>query len=355
MINLDNAANTPVCNAARQAYLDALRFGNPSSLHKLGRAANDGLKEARGVLQKELDSEHVVFTSGGTESINLAIRGTAEVFAKMKKHIVATTFEHPATVNTLSALKAKGFTFSEVPPRADGRIHPEDIAAAVTEETFLVTAAQVGGETGSLLDVETLAGLLRERDVLLHVDAAQSFLKFPISIKHADLISVSGHKNNAPMGVGALAVSPRVRLVPQITGGGQQDGVRGGTEALPSVMAYAAAVRDWTPIDPGLTELAAGRLTEAGWTVIPAHDAPILSAAYPGIRGEVMIRMLSDKGVMVGSGSACSRGKKSAALLSMKLPAWVPDSVIRLSFSRYTTMDELDKALEIIIRTAKNP
>ncbi|MDR0325269.1 MAG: aminotransferase class V-fold PLP-dependent enzyme [Oscillospiraceae bacterium] len=357
MINLDNAADSPVCQAARQAFLDALTLGNPSSPHAAGRAARACLEEARGVLLDALDCERVVFTSGGTESINLALRGAAEAFAKTKKHIVTTTFEHPATINTLSALKAKGFTVTEVPPRADRRIHPEDIAAAVTEETFLVTATQVSGETGSLLDVSALSSLLRssrtEALPLLHIDAVQGFLRFPVSVKKTgiDLLSISGHKIHAPMGVGALAVSPRVRLVPQITGGGQEGGLRGGTEALPLIAALAAAVRDWLPADPDLTQFAAARLEASGWTVVPAHDAPILSAAYPGIKGEVLMRMLSDQGVLVGTGSACSRGKKSAALLSMKLPAWVPDSVIRLSFSRFTTVEELERALKVIAAT----
>ena len=353
MINLDNAADTPVCQAARQAFLDALALGNPSSPHAAGRAARACLEEARGVLQNALDCERVVFTSGGTESINLALRGAAEVFAKKKKHIVTTSFEHPATVYTLSALKAKGFTVTEVPPRADGRVCPEDVAAAVTEETFLVTAAQVAGETGSLLDVEALAAALRGRDTLLHIDAVQGFLKCPVSAKRIDLLSVSGHKVHAPKGVGALAVSSRARLAPQITGGGQEGGLRGGTEALPLIASFAAAVRDWAPVDPALTETAAKRLAASGWTVVPAHDAPILSAAYPGLPGEALMRMLSDRGVLVGTGSACSRGKRSAALLSMKLPAWAPDSVIRLSFSRFTAMAELETALGIIEETAQ--
>ncbi len=352
-INLDNAADTPVCLPARQAFLDALALGNPSSPHEAGRAARACLDEARGIVQAALDCERVVFTSGGTESINLALRGVAGAYGK--KHIVTTTFEHPATMNTLSALKAKGFTVTQVPPRADGRVHPNDLVSAVGEETFLVTAAQVCGETGSLLDVESLAEQLRGRDVLLHIDGVQGFLKFPISLKKTgiDLFSVSGHKVHAPMGVGALAVSSRIRIVPQITGGGQEDGLRGGTEPLPLIAAFAAAIRDWLPIDRSLTDFAADRLEEAGWTVIPAHDAPILSAACPAkLPGEVMVRILSDKGILVGSGSACSRGKRSAALLSMKtLPVWAAGSVIRLSFSRLTERNAVETALGKILET----
>jgi cysteine desulfurase len=354
MINLDNAATTPVCDAAKQAFLDALRHGNPSSLHAAGRAASSCLEEARGVLRDALGCERVVFTSGGTESINLALRGAAEACGKKKKHIVTTSLEHPATVNTLSALKAKGFTVTRVTPREDGRIRPEDILACVTEDTFLVTAAQICGETGSKFDVEALAAPLRDKGILLHTDAAQSFCKFPISIQHAGLISVSGHKVNAPMGVGALAVSSETRLSPLITGGGQEGGARGGTEPLPLIAAFAAAVRDFKPIDPDLTAMTVRQLESSGWTVVPACDGPIVSAAHPNIRGEVFVRMLSDRGVLAGSGSACSRGKKSAALLSMKLPPWVPDSVIRLSFSRFTTKKELSRALEIILYTASN-
>lgn len=361
MINLDNAADTPVCAEARQAFLDALSLGNPSSLHAAGREARTCLEEARSVLQNALGCETVVFTSGGTESINLALRGAAETYGKRQKHIVTTTFEHPATVNTLSVLKAKGFTVTEVSPRADGRIHPEDVAAAVTQETLLVTVTQVCGETGSLLDVPALASLLRSQKdkqglPLLHVDAVQGFLKFPLSIKNdgIDLLSVSGHKVNAPMGIGALAVRSGVRLAPQITGGGQEGGLRGGTEALPLIAAFAVAAKTWKGIDPSLTGMSVARLTDAGFAIIPAHDAPILSVAYPGMPGEALLRMLSDKGVLVGTGSACSRGRRSTALMSMKLPTSVVDSVIRLSFSRFTTPEELQKALRIIIEKAQN-
>jgi cysteine desulfurase len=369
VINLDNAAGTPVCPEARQAFLDALAPGNPSSLHAAGRAARACLDGARTVLQTALDCERVVFTSGGTESINLALRGAAGAYGRKKKHIVTTTFEHPATVSTLSALKAAGFSVTEVPPRADGRIHPEDVAAAVTGETFLVTVTQVAGETGALLDVEALARLLRgqrdapapaERDggsLLLHVDAVQGFLKFPVSVQKSgiDLLSISGHKVHAPMGTGALAVAPRVRLVPQMTGGGQENGLRGGTEALPLIAALAAAARAWSPVDSRLTAYAARRLETSGWTLVPGSDAPILSAAFPGVPGEALLRTLSDRGVLTGSGSACSRGRRSAALLSIKtLPAWVADSVIRLSFSRFTAMEELEAAMEIILETARS-
>jgi cysteine desulfurase len=350
MINLDNAATTPVCNAARQAFLSALSLGNPSSLHASGRAARACLESARTVIQDALDCERVIFTSGGTESINLALRGAAEVYGKKKKQIVTTTFEHPATVNTLSALKAKGFSTIEVPPRADGRIHAEDIAAAVTGETLLVAAAHVAGETGSLLDVEKLAVLLRGMDVALHIDGVQGFLKFPISIKKSgiDFYSISGHKINAPMGVGALAVSPRLRLAPLITGGNQENGLRGGTEALPLIAAFAAAVNDWTPVDPVFVQYSVQKLSHSGFTIIPAHDAPILSVASPGLPGEALLRILSDQDVLVGTGSACSKGKRSTAILSMKLPAWVVDNVIRLSFSRLTVLDDVKKAIDII-------
>ncbi|MDR1693286.1 MAG: aminotransferase class V-fold PLP-dependent enzyme [Oscillospiraceae bacterium] len=354
IINLDNAADTPVCEAARQAFLGALTLGNPSSPHGGGRAARQCLEEARSVVQTVLDCERAVFTSGGTESINLALRGAAEAYGKLKKHIVTTTLEHPATVKTLSALKAKGFLVTEVPPRDDGRIHPEDILGAVTDNTFLVTAAWVCGETGSLLDIEGLTSRLRGKGVLLHIDGVQGFMKFPVSVRKTgiDLLSVSGHKVHAPMGIGALAISPRVRLVPQITGGEQEGGLRGGTEPLPLAAAFAAAIRDWMPVDPTLVTTAAETLTDAGWFVIPSHDAPILSAANPAkLPGEAMVRMLSDQGIWVGSGSACSRGKRSAALLSMKkLPAWAAGSVIRLSFSRFTVREELSSALEVITR-----
>jgi cysteine desulfurase len=314
------------------------------------------LEESRTVIKDALDCERVVFTSGGTEGINLALRGAADAYGRKRKHIVTTTFEHPAAQNTLSVLKSKGFAVTEVPPRADGRIHPEDITAAVTDETFLVTAASVCGETGSYLDAAALADSLRGRDVITHIDAVQGFLKAPLSFSKSgiDLITISGHKIHAPMGVGALALSPRVRLVPQITGGGQEGGIRGGSEALPLIAAFAASVRDWSPIAPELTAVAAERLKSYGWTIVPAHDTPILSAAYPGVPGLMMMQALSDKGVLVGSGSACSQGKKSAALLSMKnLPHWVADGVIRLSFSRFNTTEELERALEIIQLTTR--
>ena len=362
MIYLDNAATSPVCTEALDAVLSAASCaGNPSSLHAAGREVRALVEKGRDTLARSLGcpADCVVFTSGGTESINTALRGAAAAYGRRKKHIVTTALEHPATRKTLIALHADGFEVTEVEPDNDGRICPHALAAAVREDTCLVTAVLVSSESGALLDAQTAAAEIKKKNggTLFHLDAVQGFLKTPLLpvAWGVDFVSISSHKFHGPMGVGALFISPSVRFTPLLTGGAQQKGRRAGTEPVPLIAGMAAAVEAWKPVPEELKEHALARLSRIeGCVILPPHDAPhILSAAFPGAPGEVLVRMLSDEGIAVGSGSACSGGHRSHALTAMRLPAAVLDSVVRLSFSRCNTTDEIDLATDALSRAAR--
>lgn len=359
MIYLDNAATTPVSDTALSAFNAASRltWGNPSSAHTAGREARTLLENSRRTVAAALGAspESLLFTSSGTESINLALRGTAAAYGRRKKHIVTTTLEHPAVYETLKVLQNEGFSVTEVPPEPNGTVRPAALAAALQDDTFLVTAVQVCSETGAVLDLPALYSAVKNRDpsCLVHIDGVQGFLKVDTPLCF-DLYSLSAHKIHAPRGIAALYIKDGVKLAPLLTGGGQERALRAGTEPVPLIAALAAAVTAINPIDPALktaflTELMAA-LPET--TLIPPHDAPhILSVAVPGIPGEVLVRALSDEGLYIGAGSACSKGRRSRAILSMGIPSSVADCVVRLSFSHLCDLNKIKAAVKIIQKT----
>ncbi|MCL2082589.1 MAG: aminotransferase class V-fold PLP-dependent enzyme [Oscillospiraceae bacterium] len=355
MIYLDNAASTQACQESLRAFKEAA-FGNPLSEHAEGRRAGACLERARTVVASALGSAKsgsVVFTSGGTESVNLAIRGTAAVYGRRKRHIVTTTLEHTCTAKTLNTLKKDGFEVTEVPPGGNGIMDAGKIAAGVREDTFLVTAVQVSSETGAVINEAELASAVKARNpnTLVHMDSAQGFLKVPaLSVSGADLRSLSGHKIHSPKGIGVLYVAPGIRLGSILAGGNQENGLRAGTQPVATAAALAAAVEAWHPAPDGLMELMINHLSEIpGTVIIPPHQSGyIISAAFHGLPGQVMVRMLSDRGVMAGRGSACSGKERSRALLSMGLPAKVIDGAVRFSFSRTTAPRDVIGACQII-------
>lgn len=363
IIYLDNAATTPVCREAADAFNASNDnfWANPSSLHTLGRAARTHLEVSREVVANEINASRqcVCFTSSGTESSNLAIRGVASIYGKRNKQIVTTTLEHSATRETLRELAQNGFQVTEVAPLKSGHINPTDLAEAVREDTILVSAVCVASESGSTLDISNTVKAIKQKNpsTIVHFDAVQAFCKIPLDVRTGvDLLSLSGHKIHAPKGIGALYVSKNVRLAPIITGGGQENKLRSGTEPVALTAAFAAAIRAKAAVNPELIPYVVNEFRIYGNCVlIPGHTAPhIISLAFPGIPGEVLTRTLSDRGIMVGTGSACSGNKKSYALMSMGLPSNVLDSVIRLSFSRYTTLDEVKIAVEVIKNTVSS-
>lgn len=358
LIYFDYAATTPVKPEAVQAMTEALgRFGNPSSRYAWGREAAQRVKADRETVAKAFGCapSELYFTSCGTEGDNWAIRRGAEINRRKGKHIVTTAIEHAAVLETCRDLERQGYEVTYLKPDRAGQITAEQLAAALRPDTALVSMMLVNNETGAILPVADCVKAVKAVDpsILFHCDAVQGFLKTPEPLARlgADLVAVSGHKVGAPKGIGALYIKKGVRLPPLLTGGGQEEGLRSGTEATAQIAAFAAAVRA-SAADAGRLERAAAikeytleRLKAAlpRLEVISAGDAPhICAVTLPGYKSEVIVRVLGDRGVCVSSGSACHKGKPSHVFAAMNLPRPWLDGALRLSFSPDSTKEEAD-------------
>ncbi len=358
LVYFDYAATTPVRPEAREALLRALDgFGNPSSRYGFGREAALQVKADRETVAAALGCApgEVFFTSCGTEGDNWAIRRGAERNRRRGKHIVTTAIEHAAVLETCKDLEREGYEVTYLQPDKAGRITAEQVAAALRPDTALVSMMLVNNETGVVLPVADCVRAVKAFDpaILFHCDAVQGFLKVetPLARLGADLVAISGHKIDAPKGIGALYVKKGVGLRPLLTGGGQEDGLRSGTEATAQIAAFAAAVQAVSGDKTRLERTAAikaytlERLKEAvpKLEVISQGDAPhICAVTLPGYKSEVVVRVLGDRGICVSSGSACHRGKPSHVFAAMNLPKPWLDGALRLSFSPDTTRAEAD-------------
>ena len=367
LIYFDYAATTPVRPEAADAMESALRrFGNPSSRYEYGREAALRLKQDRETVARAMGCApaELYFTSCGTESDNWAVRRGVELGRRKGKHIVTTAIEHAAVLETCRDLERQGYEVTYLRPDRSGRITADQVAAAVRPDTALVSVMLVNNETGVILPVAECVRAVKAADpaVLFHCDGVQGFLKTPEPLARlgADLVAVSGHKVGAPKGIGALYVKKGVRLRPLLTGGGQEDGLRSGTEATAQIAAFAAAVRAVTDEKDRLERTAAVKeytlerlkavLPEM--EVISAGDAAhICAVTLPGYKSEVVVRVLGDRGVCISSGSACHKGKPSHVFAAMGLPRPWLDGALRLSFSPETTREEAD-ALARALREA---
>lgn len=358
---LDNAATTKPAEAAVRAALSCMEddFANPSSLHAAGRAARARLETARRQVAAALGaaSGEIVFTAGGTESVNLALMGAASARRRKGRHIVTAALEHPAVAETAKRLQALDFSVTAVPPE-EGRISAGAVLAAVRPDTVLVSVGLVCGETGAFGPVADVAAVLkRERpEILVHTDAVQGFCKTDCrpNTLGVGLMSISAHKIGGLKGAGALWKRPDIRLLPLSYGGGQENGLRHGTEPLPALCAFGAAAEgaaatwetDAAAMSALKERLITGLRALPRAVVIPAPDAPhIVSFALPGYPSEVMVRFLSDRGVFISAGTACHRGKKSAALTALGLPGPVSGGALRASFCPQNTAGDVDALL----------
>lgn len=374
MIYFDNAATTRVSDTAAQAALTAMTelYANPSSAHAFGFEAEKALRVARAAVLAALgftpSEGSLVFTGSGSEADNLALRGAAHALARRGRHIVLSDSEHPAVENTAKDLEKEGFTVSRISTES-GKLDLDEAREVLTPDTILVSCMAVNNETGAIYDIASLASLAKALcpNALFHTDAVQAFTKIPAGVwKKADLVSVSAHKIHAPKGVGALFVRKGVRLVPCITGGGQENGLRSGTEAMPGICAMAAAAKqataDFAALDAQVKSINAylrTRLSTLDGVCIntePDGFLPhILSIAVPGLRSEILLRFLSERGIYVSAGSACSAKHADNRVLSaFGLPDKIADSTLRLSFSADNTTAECDafvKALSDAMQT----
>ena len=358
LIYFDYAATTPVKRETVDAMVEALgQFGNPSSRYEYARQAAQRVKEDRDTVAKAFGCSpaELYFTSCGTESDNWAIRRGAELGHRKGKHIITTAVEHAAVLETCKDLERQGYEVTYLKPDKAGRIAVEQLTAALRPDTVLVSMMLVNNETGVVLPVADCVKAVRAYApaILFHCDAVQGFLKTPEPLARlgADLVAVSGHKIGGPKGIGALYIKKGVRLRPLLTGGGQEDSLRSGTEATAQIAGFAAAVRA-NAADPGRLERTAAikeytlaKLKEAlpKLEVISAGDAPhICAVTLPGYKSEVVVRVLGDRGVCVSSGSACHKGKPSHVFAAMNLPKPWLDGALRLSFSPDSTKEEAD-------------
>ena len=368
LIYFDYAATAPVRPEAADALGEALTgFGNPSSRYAYGRQAAQRMKEDRETVAKALGCApaELYFTSCGTESDNWALRRGVELGRRKGKHLVTTAVEHAAVLETCRDLERQGHEVTYLKPDRAGRITVEQLTAALRPDTALVSMMLVNNETGVLLPVAECVKAVKAADpgIMFHCDAVQGFLKteYPLARLGADLISVSGHKVGAPKGIGALYVKKGVRLRPLLTGGGQEDGLRSGTEATAQIAAFAAAVRAVTADTDRLERTAAikkytlERLKAALpklEIISPGDAAHICAVTLPGYKSEVVVRVLGDRGVCVSSGSACHKGKPSHVFAAMGLPRPWLDGALRLSFSPETTREEADALVTALKETA---
>lgn len=368
MIYLDNAATTRVCPQAAQAALEAMteQYGNPSSRYPLGREAAKRLKEQRGQVAAALGCapEEIFFTSCGTEGDNWAIRGAVELGRRKGKHIITTAFEHAAVLEPCKALEREGYEVTWLRPDRAGHISIDELTAALRPDTVLVSIMLVNNELGTIQPVAEAARAIRAAGspALLHTDAVQAFLKIPFTPKAlgVDLLTISGHKIRAPKGVGALYIRRGLRFPPLMLGGGQEEGMRPGTEATAQTAAFAAAcavgkaeMNSYTIRMKELKEYALESLLGAIPELkrVGEGEAPhILCLTLPGYKSEVLVRVLGDMGVCVSAGSACHRGKPSHVFAAMGLPRNEMDGAFRVSFSPDSTREDVDGLREALLK-----
>ena len=367
-VYLDNSATTRCFDevAALMTRIMCEDYGNPSSLHRKGVEAEKYIRYAKEVIAKNLkvNEKEIIFTSGGTESDNLALRGCAYANCRSGRHMITTQIEHPAILQTMKHLEEEGFKVTYLPVDSKGCIRLEDLERAITGETILVSIMHTNNEVGSLQPIEEAGALIKRMNprILFHVDAVQGYGKLRIYPKKMkiDLLSVSGHKIHGPKGIGFLYIDEKVKIKPILFGGGQQGGTRSGTENVPGVAGLAKAVEMiYQNLDEEVERLyELKRIFVEGVrkiddVIVNGHPdetgAPhVVSVSIRGVRSEVLLHALEDKGIYVSAGSACSAHKPqpSATLQAMGVDQELLGSTIRFSFSVFTTMEEVGYTLQ---------
>lgn len=366
----DNSATTRCYPEVAEIVVKTMTedFGNPSAMHLKGVEAERYVREAAQTLAKilKVNEKEIIFTSGGTESNNLALFGGADANKRSGNHIITTSVEHAAVGQPAERLEQMGYEVTIVPVDHRGVVQLEALEKALRPDTILVSTMYVNNEVGAVMPVEEIAKLVHEKSpkALYHVDAIQAFGKYRIYPKKAgiDMLSVSSHKIHGPKGVGFLYINEKARIQPQILGGGQQAGMRSGTDNVPGIAGLGVAAKMvYTDFDEKIEHMyqLKERLAE-GFLKLPdvrlngmeiREGAPqILSASFLGVRSEVLLHTLEEKGIYVSAGSACSSHKRKAAgtLSAMGMEAAQRESTLRFSFSEENTFEEVDYVLEVI-------
>lgn len=365
-IYLDNAATTKPCGEAVSAAVDAMteNYGNPSSLHRAGLDAQLAVDRARKAIAASIgaDSSEIYFTSGATESNNLALRGISAAYGRKRRKIVISSVEHASVDETASALEKNGFEIVRISPRDDGRFYADDFISACDENTCLVSMMLVNNETGYIMPVrETFMAVKRSSpEIITHCDCVQGYMKLPIKAASlgADLISLSAHKIHGVKGVGAIYIKKGVRVIPIVTGGKQEKSIRSGTESVPLIAAFGAAVDKFRPTIAEryerVSQLKSHLLEKIGGIENVAVNSPsdgspyVINISAVGKRSEIMLHFLESKGIYVSSGSACSKGQQSGVLGEFGISGKRADGAVRISITAQTTEEELDEFAEAL-------
>ena len=369
-VYFDNSATTKVLAPVADLVMKVMTedYGNPSAKHGKGMRAEQYIKEAAEIIAGTLkvSPKEIVFTSGGSESNNMALIETAMANRRAGNHIISTAIEHASVYDPLAYLEEQGFEVTYLPVDHNGHISLEDLERAVRRETILVSVMYVNNEIGAVEPVEEIAKLIHKINpaILFHVDAIQAYGKFVIRPKRQgiDLLSVSGHKIHAPKGIGFLYVDSRVKIKPLIYGGGQQRGLRSGTENVPGIAGLGAAAREMYRDHSErlkrmyeIKDYMISRLGEVEGTTVNSlpgdQSAPqIVSASFSGVRSEVLLHALEEKGIYVSSGSACSSNHPavSGTLKGIGVKKELLDSTLRFSFGVFNTKDEVDYCISVL-------
>ncbi len=374
---LDNAATTRVYDEVCRVMTEAMRehYGNPSSLHIKGVEAERYIREARQIFARllKVDEKEIYFTSGGTESNNMALIGAAMSNCRRGKHIITTAIEHPSVSNPSDYLESQGFEVTYLPVDGRGLVDPGILRRALRPDTILVSVMCVNNEIGTVQPLDQIGRVIKDfdREIIFHTDAIQGFGKMDIYPRRlgVDVLSISGHKLHGPKGVGVIYVRDRVKVRPLILGGGQQKDMRSGTENVPGIAGIAKAaqltcdhLREKMDRLYGLRRDFIGKLKEIERVQINGFDdredmgfsqgcAPhIVSASFEGIRAEVLLHALEERGIYVSSGSACSSNHPSVSgtLKAIGVPEKCLDATLRFSFSPETTTEELNACIDAL-------
>ena len=366
----DNSATTKVLDSVKDIVVKTMTedYGNPAAKHRKGMEAEQYIRDARKIIADtmKVQEKEILFTSGGSESNNMALIGAAWANQRAGKHIISTSIEHPSVYNPLGVLEELGFEVTILPVDHDGHISLKELEEAIRPDTILVSTMYVNNEVGAVEPVEENSKIIKAKNpsTLYHVDAIQAYGKYVIRPKKQgiDLLSVSSHKIHGPKGVGFLYIRNGVKIKPLIYGGGQQAGMRSGTENVPGVAGFGAAAKEMYTNHAEkvqklieLKDYMTDRLGEIEGTVINSKkgeaSAPqIVSVSFEGVRSEVLLHALEDKGVYVSSGSACSSNHPgiSGTLKGIGVAQKLLDSTIRMSFGMFNTKEEVDYTIDVL-------
>ena len=369
-VYFDNSATTRVLDSVRDIVVKTMTedYANAAAKHRRGMEAEQYIREARAEIAKtmKVSEKEILFTSGGSESNNLALIGGALANQRIGKHIISTNVEHPSVYNPLAALEDMGFEVTFLPVDQDGHISLQELQDAVREDTVLVSVMYVNNEVGFVEPVEEISRVIRGKNprTLFHVDGIQAYGKYVIRPKKQgiDLLSVSGHKIHGPKGVGFLYIRDGVKLKPMIYGGGQQSNLRSGTENVPGVAGLGVAAKEMYRDHEakilhllGLKDYLIDRMEEMDGTVVNSNkgreSAPqIVSVSFEGVRSEVLLHALEEKGIYVSSGSACSAHHPgiSGTLKGIGVHQRLLESTVRFSFGMFNTKDEIDYCMDVL-------